>query len=90
MSEWSSDWRVQNPKRSPGYFWRRQSVIFLHFTNFFIVHQKNLDQIYIINGALSDRYERYSKEYSCLSNYGHTHACDNYYTNMYIISHLIE
>ena len=23
-------------------------------------------------------------------NYGHTHACDNYYTKMYIINHLIE
>ena len=65
-------------------------VRFLHFTKFLTVHQKNLDQIYIISGVLSDRYERYSKEYSCLSNYGHTHACDNYYTNMYIISHLIE
>ena len=52
----------------------------LHFTNFLTVHQKNLDQIYIINGVLSDRYERYSKEYSCLANYGHTHACDDYYT----------
>ena len=53
----------------------------LHFTNFLTVHQKNLDQIYIISGVLSDRYERYSKEYSCLSNYGHMHACDKYYTN---------
>ena len=40
----------------------------LHFTNFLTVHQKNLDQIYIISGVLSDRYERYSKEYSCLAN----------------------
>ena len=23
-------------------------------------------------------------------NYGHTHVCDNYYTKLYIISHLIE
>ena len=22
----------------------------------------------------------YDKEYSCLANYGHMHACDNYYT----------
>ena len=67
----------------------QKSVRILHFTNFLTVHQKNLDQIYFISGVLSDRYEYYSKEYSCLSNYGHTHACDNYYTNMYIISHLI-
>ena len=32
----------------------------------------------------------YDKEYSCLANYGHTHACDNYYTKMYIIGHLIK
>ena len=32
----------------------------------------------------------YDKEYICLANYGHTHACDNYYTSMYIISHLIK
>ena len=57
------------------------SVRVLHFTNFLTVHQKNLNQIYFISGVLSDRYECYSKEYSCLSNYGHTHACDNYYTN---------
>ena len=23
-------------------------------------------------------------------NYGHTHACDNYYTKRYIIGHLIK
>ena len=23
----------------------------------------------------------YDKRYSCLSNYGHMHVCDNYYTN---------
>ena len=23
-------------------------------------------------------------------NYGHTHACDNYYTKLYILNHLIE
>ena len=67
-----------------------QSVRVLHFTNFLTVYQKNLDQIYIINGVFSDRYERYSKEYSCLANYGHTHVCDNYYTKMYISSHLIK
>ena len=39
-------------------------VIVLHFTNFLTVHQKNLDQMYIINGVLSDRYECYSKEYT--------------------------
>ena len=64
------------------------TVRVLHFTNFLTVHQKNLDQIYIISGVLSDRYECYSKEYSCLANYSHTHACDNYYTKMYISSHL--
>ena len=48
----------------------------LHFTNFLTIHQKNLNQIFIISGVLSDRYECYSKEYSCLANYGHTHACD--------------
>ena len=32
----------------------------------------------------------YDKEYRCLSNYGHTHVCDNYYTKMYIIGHLIK
>ena len=53
----------------------------LHFTNFLTVHQKNLNQIYFISGVLSDRYECYSKEYSCLANYSDTHACDNYYTN---------
>ena len=62
-------------------FHTNKNVRFLHFTNFLTIHQKNLDQIYIISGVLSDRYEHYSKEYSCLSNYGHTHACDNYYTN---------
>ena len=56
------------------------SVRVLHFTNFLTVHQKNLDQIYIISGVLSDRYEHYSKEYSCLANYGHMHVCDDYYT----------
>ena len=56
------------------------NVRFLHFTNFLTIHQKNLNQICIINGVLSDRYECYSKEYSCLANYGHTHACDNYFT----------
>ena len=59
----------------------RGAVRVLHFTNFLTVHQKNLNQIYFISGVLSDRYERYSKEYSYLSNYSHTHACDNYYTN---------
>ena len=44
-----------------------QAVRVLHFTNFLTIHQKNLDQIYIISGVLSDRYERYSKEYSCLA-----------------------
>ena len=67
-----------------------QSVRVLHFTNFLTVYQKNLDQIYIINSVFSDRYERYSKEYSCLANYGHMHACDNYYTKMYINRHLIK
>ena len=62
-------------------FHTNKNVRFLHLTNFLTIHQKNLDQIYIISGVLSDRYERYSKEYSCLSNYGHTHACDKYYTN---------
>ena len=33
----------------------------LHFTNFLTVHQKNLNQMYIINGILSDSYEGYSK-----------------------------
>ena len=56
------------------------TVRFLHFTNFLTVHQKNLDQMYIINGVLCDRYECYSKEYSCLANYGQMRACDNYYT----------
>ena len=32
----------------------------------------------------------HDKRYSCLANYGHMHACDNYYTKMYIISHLIK
>ena len=32
----------------------------------------------------------YDKEYSCLANYSHMHVCDNYYTKMYIISHLIK
>ena len=45
----------------------QKSVRVLHFTNFLTVHQKNLDKIYIISGVLSDRYERYSKEYSCLA-----------------------
>ena len=36
-------------------------VIVLHFTNALTVHQKNLNQIFIINGVLSDRYEGYSK-----------------------------
>ena len=34
----------------------------LHFTKFLTVHQKNLNQIFIINGVLSDRYEGYSKD----------------------------
>ena len=55
-------------------------VRFLHFTNFLTIHQKNLNQICIISGVLSDRYECYSKEYSCLANYGYMHACDDYYT----------
>ena len=42
-------------------------VIFLYFTNCLTNHQKNLNQILIISGVLSDRYECYSKEYSCLS-----------------------
>ena len=58
----------------------QKSLGFLHFTNFLMIHQKNLNQICIISSVLSDRYERYSKEYSCLAKYGHTHACDNYYT----------
>ena len=49
------------------------SVRVLHFTNFLTVQQKNLDQIYIISGVLSDRYECYSKEYSCLSKTMVTH-----------------
>ena len=65
-------------------------VIVLHFTNFLTVHQKNLDQMYIINGVLSDKYECYSEEYSCLANYSHTHVCDDYYTKMYILNHLIR
>ena len=32
----------------------------------------------------------YDKSYSCLASYGHTYACDNYYTKMYIIGHLIK
>ena len=40
--------------------------------------------------SLNDRSEVYSKEYSCLANYGHMYACDNYYTKMYILSHLIK
>ena len=32
----------------------------------------------------------YDKRYSCLANYGHTHACDDYYTKMYILNHLIK
>ena len=32
----------------------------------------------------------YDKRHSCLANYGHTHACDDYYTKMYILSHLIR
>ena len=68
----------------------QKSVRVLHFTNFLTVHQKNLDQIYIISGVLSDRYEHHSKEYSCLANYSHMHACDNYYTKMYISNHLIK
>ena len=32
----------------------------------------------------------YDKRYSCLANYSHTHAWDNYYTKMYILSHLIK
>ena len=35
----------------------QKSVIFLHFTKFLTVHQKNLNQIYIISGVLSDRYQ---------------------------------
>ena len=38
------------------------SVIVLHFTNVLTVHQKNLNQIFIFNGVLSDRYECYSKD----------------------------
>ena len=60
--------------------WWLLYVRFLDFTNFLTIHQKNLNQIFIISGVLSDRYECYSKEYSCLANYSHTHACDNYYT----------
>ena len=40
----------------------QKSVIVLHFTNVLTVHQKNLNQIFIINGVLSDRYECYSKD----------------------------
>ena len=54
----------------------QKSVRVLHFTNFLTIHQKNLNQIFIISGVLSDRYECYSKEYSCLADYGHTHALD--------------
>ena len=32
----------------------------------------------------------YDKRYICLANYGHMHACDNYSTKMYILSHLIR
>ena len=32
----------------------------------------------------------YDKRYSCLANYGHTHVCDDYYTKMYILNHLIK
>ena len=35
--------------------------------------------------SLNDRYEVIVKVYSCLADYSHTHACDNYYTKMYII-----
>ena len=37
------------------------------FTKFLTNHQKTWNQIYFINGVLSDRYEGYSKRYSCLS-----------------------
>ena len=70
-------WVVRNPSDP------HPELIHIQFgdSNFLTVHQKNLDQIYIISGVLSDRYECYSKEYSCLSNYGHMHVCDKYYTN---------
>ena len=32
----------------------------------------------------------YDKRYSCLANYSHTHVCDDYYTKMYILNHLIK
>ena len=38
----------------------------------------------------NDRSEGYSKRYSCLANYGHMHACDDYYTKMYLLNHLIK
>ena len=38
-------------------------VRFYTFTRVLTVHQKNLNQIFIINGALSDRYECCSKRY---------------------------
>ena len=31
----------------------------------------------------------YDKEYSCLSNYSHTHVCDNYYTNCTYLNSII-
>ena len=43
-----------------------QEMMFYTFTRVLTVHQQNLNQIFIINGALSDRYECCSKRYICL------------------------
>ena len=41
--------------------WKFKKCNNLHFTNVLTVHQKNWNQMYIINGVLSDWYEGYSK-----------------------------
>ena len=39
----------------------QKSVMFYTFTKFLTIHQKNLNQIYFINGVPSGKYEGYSK-----------------------------
>ena len=50
-----------------------QAVRFYTFTRVLTVHQQNLNQIFNINGTLSDRYECCSKRYICLSKTTVTH-----------------
>ena len=69
----------------------QKSVMFLHFIKVLTNHNRNVTRyIWYQRCSKMTGVMFYDKEYSCLANYGHMYACDNYYTKMYIISHLIK